>query len=116
MREGRTRLFDYFFEQFPFHVAARLSHHDKFPRRLPVRTKLLDSNRLPVGIVRAREDILVFFLGKSLDDFSLGERRWRFRLGFISDTRDVMLRRRSDRPLRSILRLQRRSLNSGQNK
>jgi len=74
--------------QLPFRiasvrVAARLRHQHKFTGRLPVRTELLDSNRLPVGIVSAREDVLVFFLGKALDDFGLGERWRRFRLWFI---------------------------------
>jgi len=79
MLKGGTRLLDYLFKQFPFRVAAWLSHQHKFTRRLPVRTKLLDSNRLPVGIACAPKDVLVFFLGKTLDDFGLGERRRRFR-------------------------------------
>jgi len=57
--------------QLPFRIAsrprrARLRHQHKFTGRLPVRTELLDSNRLPVGIVSAREDVLVFFWEKRL--------------------------------------------------
>src|SRR5260370_4447871 len=113
MREGGTGLFDYFFEWLPFCIAARLRHQHKFTGRLPVRSELLDSNRFPVAIVGAREDVLVFFLGKTLDDFSLGERWRRLRLCLSSDTRDVMLRRRCDRPLRGILRAHPRALESG---
>src|SRR5260370_23255446 len=101
MLEGGMGFFNYFFERLPIHIAARLSHQHKFTGRLPVRTEFLDSNRLPVGIVCAREDVLVFFLGKALDDFSLGERWRRLRLCFITATRHVMpLQLRTDIPTR----------------
>ena len=80
MLEGGARLFDDLFEWLPIPIAARLSHQHEFPRRLPVRTELLDANRLLVGVVCAREDVVVFFLGKTLDDFGFGDGWRRLRL------------------------------------
>src|SRR5713101_1175062 len=111
MVESGARSFDNLFEYLPFHVPARLSYQHEFARWLSVCPELLDSNRLPVGIVCAREDVFVFLHGKSLNDFGFGERGWRHWLRYISDARDVMLRRWNQRPLRSILRMQRRSVN-----
>src|SRR6267154_115321 len=111
MAESGARSFDNLFEYLPFHIPARLSYQHEFARWLPVCPELLDSNRLPVGIVCAREDVFVLLRGETLDDFAFGERRRRRRLRYISDARDVMLRRWNQRPLRSILRAQRGRVN-----
>src|SRR5260370_34984300 len=115
MVESGARSCDSLFEYLPIHGPARLSYQHEFARWLPVGTELLDSNRLPVGVVGALEDVLVFSYGKTLDDFGFGERWRRRRLRYISDARDVMLRRWNQRPLRSILRPQRRTVNGSQN-
>ncbi len=109
--EGGARSFNNLFECLPLHVPARLSYQHEFARWLSVCPELLDPNRLPVGIVCAREDVFVFLHGETLDDFGFGKRRRRRRLRYISDARDMMLRRRNQRPLRRILRVQRRSVN-----
>jgi len=49
------------------------------------------------------------------DDFRLRERWWRFRLGYIRDTVNVMLRRRREGPLRRVLRVQQSPMHSHQN-
>src|SRR5260370_10470528 len=111
MVESGARSFDNLFEYLPFHGPARVSDQQEFARWQPVCPELLDSNRLPVGVVGALEDVLVFFYGETLDDFGLGE-RWRCRrLRYISDARDVMLRWRNQGALRSIPRAHRPTLN-----
>ena len=61
MLECGSRPLDHLLERLPVRIAARLCHQHKFARRLPVRSKLLDSYRFPVGIARAREDVFVLF-------------------------------------------------------
>src|SRR5260370_12662813 len=116
MVESGARSFDNLFEYLPIHVPARLSYQHEFARWLPVGTELLDSNRLPVGVVGALEDVLVFFYGKPLDDFGFGERRRRRWLRYISDARDVMLRLRNQSALRRSLPARRRTVNGSQHK
>src|SRR6266404_2964419 len=114
MVESGARSFDNLFEYLPIHVPARLSYQHEFARWLPVCPELLDSNCLPVGVVGALEDVLVFSYGETLDDFGFGERWRRRRLRYISDARDVMLRRWNQRPLRRILRVHWRTVNRTQ--
>src|SRR5437016_9650005 len=114
MLERGPGLFDNLLEELTVRVAARLRHQHKFARSLPVRAELLDSYRLPVRIARAREDVFVLFSGKVFDDFRLGERWRRFRLGYICDTVNVMLRRRRERSLRSVLRVQQSAMHCSQ--
>src|SRR6266446_4739218 len=101
MVESGARSFDNLFEYLPIHVPARLSYQHEFARWLPVCPELLDSNCLPVGVVGALEDVLVFSYGETLDDFGFGERWRRRRLRYISDARDVMLRWRTHRSITS---------------